>query len=602
MDKLPNTIFDFITQEETNYKMPIPVADNYDWSMKEHIYKTVMYKNSQYTQGNDNNRPFKNIIRPILNLQYRAEGFDVKDIDIYVDDHRNFYKSFLVKKFHDRWAREQGMDTFIDELVESYVDFGGVLVKQIDNARPEVVPLQSVAFCDQTDILSGPLSIRHYFSPDQLEEMGKVGWGEESNGATHSIEDAIDLAEQHKNVGQMGKEQANIPGKYIEIYEVHGNLPTRYLKDEMDDGDENYASQIQIVAIYNDEKGNHRGVTLFRKEEKESPFKLLLRDEVYGRALGFGGAEELFQPQIWINYDQIRVKGMLDAAAKILYKTTDPTFAKRQKIKDLDNEEILDIADGTDIEVMDTTPRNIGLFEKNVMEWEEHAQQMGAAQNPIMGEEPKSGTPFRLQALVTQEAHSLHKYRQGKLSVFVEEIYRDWILPHIAREILKGDEFMIALDYDEMQEVSDRVARNEAHNILKERVLQGKAILPGEKEDLEEEIKMNFIKNGNKKFISILEKEFKSLPFDVKISIAGKQKNLAFMAEKLSNVWAAIVQSEGRILQNKGMAKLFNQIIESSGVDMMFNPADFAPQPNELMQPAVQPAVQPVKQPVAQQL
>ena len=70
--------------------------------------------------------------------------------------------------------------------------------------------------------------------------------------------------------------------------------------------------------------------------------------------------------------------------------------------------------------------------------WEAHAQQMGAANDAIMGETPASGTPFDLQELVTQEASSLHEYRKGKIATFVDEIYQDWIIPYIVREISKG--------------------------------------------------------------------------------------------------------------------------------------------------------------------
>src|SRR3990167_6021098 len=131
--------------------LPSSVIENWEWSFREHVRLTVLYKNSQFDTGKSDDKPFKNIIRPILNLQYRAEGFDVKDIVFYVNDKENYYKSFLVKKKFEKWARENHLDTFIDELVESYVDFGGVLVKKLQGVRPEIVPLQSIAFCDQTD-------------------------------------------------------------------------------------------------------------------------------------------------------------------------------------------------------------------------------------------------------------------------------------------------------------------------------------------------------------------------------------------------------------------------------------------------------------------
>src|SRR3990167_9672534 len=124
-----NDIYSFIRAAEENFKLPIAITENWEWSEYKHLNLTQLYKNSVYSTGKSDDRPFKNITRPILNLQYRAEGFDVKDIELFVNDAKNYHKSFLVKKYHDeRWVRQNNINTFIDELVESYVDYGGALV------------------------------------------------------------------------------------------------------------------------------------------------------------------------------------------------------------------------------------------------------------------------------------------------------------------------------------------------------------------------------------------------------------------------------------------------------------------------------------------
>ncbi|MEK7520029.1 MAG: 50S ribosomal protein L25 [Patescibacteria group bacterium] len=54
--------------------------------------------------------------------------------------------------------------TFVGESAAVKAD-GGVLVKNINEKKPEVVELLSLAFCDQTSILSGPFGVKHYFNP-----------------------------------------------------------------------------------------------------------------------------------------------------------------------------------------------------------------------------------------------------------------------------------------------------------------------------------------------------------------------------------------------------------------------------------------------------
>lgn len=582
-----DTIFDFITTQESNYKKKIPINAKWDWSMRDHIELTELYTNSQSLNKTDWT-PIKNITRPILNLQHRTEDIELKDVQIYVDDPANYHLSFLVKKYHDDvFVQENDLDTFFDELNVSRIDFGGGLSKQLNRPCPEVVPLQSIAFCDQTDMLSAPLGLKHYYSPDQLLGMGQFGWGNTKNGATISLKDLIMLSKEEKKVDN---QTLTTPGRYIEIYEIHGNVPKRFANPNDTSGE--YETRLFICAFYQKQSSTDKqGVTLYTSLETESPFKLIKRDPVYGRALGFGGAEELFEPQVWVNYDMIRMQDMLDAASKTILKATGQNstiLAKKQKVRDLSNLEILDVGDG-DLGQVDTFPRNMQLFDKSVERWEAHAQQMGAANDSIMGQPPTAGTPFKLQELVTQESHGLHDYRRGQYAKHIEEIYKDWIIPHIERKIAQGSKFLSELNLDELQYVADKMATNTVNKRIKDIIFSGKMVTPEEQKAFTE-IEMQKIKKDGKKFIEILKGEFKDCPLAVKVSVKGKSKDLSAKTDKLVNIFRQIIVNPA-VLQIPAMAGIFNQIIESSGLD----PVDFASMTKEQIQ-ATQP--QPTEPPV----
>lgn len=592
MDELnKQNVFDFITSEESAFQtLPITVSEGYEWNFYEHINLSSLYKASKYSRGNSDEKPFKNIMRPILNLQYRAEGFDVKDIVLFVNDRVNYWKSFLIKKFHEKWARENGVDTFIDDKVESYVDFGGALIKDVNDKKPEVVPLQRIAFCDQTDILSGPICEKHFYSPDQLKEMEGQGWGNKNKGATITIDELITLSKSYKT-SDLTKKQSKTPGKYIKAYELHGMFPDWWLdREESETKDNEFTRQLHIVAFYQKEGNQKQGVHLYKGKEKKLIYKFIARDKIYGRALGFGGAEELFEPQVWTNYSAIRIKEILDAASKVLYQTADKAFAQRNKIKNLDNQEILTYEEGKPLSQINTTPVNIRLFENSIIEWEDNARKIGAANESIMGESPTAGTPFKLQELITAESHSLHEYRKGKLATFLEEIYRDWIIPHISKEINQGQEFLANLDLDEMQGIADAIVINEANKLIKEKILNGESVEKEEIETYKQKVRDSFMKGGNKKFIQILKDELKDAPLDVSINIVGKQKNLSAMTDKLVNVFRQMLSTYNAqtgtfaIFDDPRMAKIFNEIIEYSGL----SPIDFYQRPKAIQQLAPQ--------------
>ena len=564
------TIFDFITQEEEKYNKPVELADGWFWNMREHLDRSYLYLNSQFEDANDNRelRPNKNIVLPIMNIQYRTEGFDVKDIELYVDNKDEYHKSLLIKKYHDKWAREQEIDTFIDEMTESYCTYGGVLVRKTKKARPEVIDLRSIAFCNQHDFLNHPFGILHKMSFSELRKEGKkMGWGGE--GADIDIETLISLVK---------KEDTDT----VEIYEVHGSMPIEWLNDEeVVEESEQDVNQIQVVAFYQDENNQEHGVCLFKKKMPKLPFKFLKRDDVTNRALGRGGVEELFESQIWTNWNEVKITEMLDAAAKTLFVSDDPTFKSRNKIKDAENNEVFSVQEGRGVGQIDTFPRNLGVFNDSVDRFWQHAQLLGAAPDPLLGEEPSSGTPFKLYEAQQIEGKGMHKYRQGKLATFMDEIYRDWILPFLSTEIVKEQVFMQELSADEMQMVMDKVVTSKVNDFKKRMILGLQDVNEDLVADFQEVVKADFVKGGNKRFFKILKDEMKDISISVMTNIAGKQKNLALLTDKLVNVLRQYIATP-QIRQDPEMTKLLNTILESSGLSpIMFGPAPAIAQPQQ---------------------
>lgn len=564
-------IFEYITTQEGLYKKTIQINDVWDWGMREHIEDRSIYKNSNIRgdkkKGTINEVPIKNIMRPILNLKYRAEDIDVKDITLYIDDPELYHLSFLVKKYHDDvYVLENDLDTFFDQVKESKIDLGGGLAKNIGKGKPEYVPLESIAFCDQSSIMNAPIGLLHKYSPAQLKEFEKKGWGNKDNGATTTIDDLITI---------VANDKGDIPGPDIKVYEVHGVLPNEYLDDQRQDQDE-YKQQFQVVTFYKDEKGNRQGLILYRKESK-NPFKMVTTEEIFNRSLGWGGIEELMESQVWVNYDEVVKKDFLDSASKTIIVTDDPTIVAKHPsgMKDMDNLEFLELQEGKTAKVLDTYPRNIALFEQSVVEWQEHAKDLGSAPDALQGKQPPSGTPFRLEERVVQEGKGIHEYRRGKYAKWIEEVYRDWIIPYIAKKITEGTKFLAELSLDELQMVAESVSIVERNKMVKKKVLEGRIVTQEEADAHQLLAKENFMKGGTKQFIEILKDELKDMPIKIKINVAGKQNDLGLMADKITNIFRQIFANpEGfmQVMAIPGAAKSFNAMLEYSGM----NPMDFS--------------------------
>src|SRR3990167_3194965 len=199
-------IYAFIKTEESDYEsQEKQIGDNWWWNMRKHIQMIFHLKNGQFFTGaNDWIRNFMNRMEPILELCYWTEDIEVKDVTFFIEGEDDRVLSFLIKKYHDEeYTREHDLDKLFDEITETDLDYGGVLVQK-GVKRPEVIQLNSIAFADQTDIMGGPIGFKHYFSPNKLRSMSKYGWGEESNGATISLDDLCVLANAEKETNGLG--------------------------------------------------------------------------------------------------------------------------------------------------------------------------------------------------------------------------------------------------------------------------------------------------------------------------------------------------------------------------------------------------------------
>ena len=565
----PETIFQYITTEETSYKTrEITLGENWTWNMSNHLSLSFHMKFGKYLQSSNDPRtkqPYQNIILPILEFRYAAEDRDVKDIIFETEDPEKQHLSFLIKKYWDDvFTIENNLDEFLDDAIEEKVDYGGCLVKKGAGAVPEILNLQTIAFCDQTDILGGPIGFKFNFSPEALKRKAKLGWGEEKNGANTTIEELTTIASKQKDSidpNQTGQ-QNETTGKNIEVYVVRGTLPAAYLKGH---DLETLVDQVQVVGFYTDEKGR-QGVTLYKSKETESVLKFHAPKKVHGRALGWGGVEALFDPQIWANFAEIHKNNLLKSASKNRLFTDDPGYANRNKIQDMENDEIttIDRESRYGIRQIPVGAVNIQLFDRRVQELEDHAQKLAGVTDPLLGKSPAAGTPFRLQERVIFEGKKPHERTAGKFDKFLEEIINDWVIPHIVREITKGKTFLSNLSSDQMEYILQRVPRNRAVKRQWEDVLSGR--IPGDLAVYEAEEKENLLRSGNQQLLEILKDEFVGVRMKVKVRVSSKQKDMAGFVEKLGNILRQYWALPPEIKNDPTTQHLMNQLLEASGL------------------------------------
>ncbi len=575
-------IFSYIKQQESAFETDeVKLGDNWSWSFRTHVQMIFHLKNGIFFTGENNwIRAFKNIMLPMLNLAYWTEDIEVKEVTFFIENLTGRALSFLIKKYHDEvYVRENDLDTLFDEITESDLDYGGVLIQKTNTKRPEVIQLNTIAFCDQTDILGGTIAFKHHFSPDKLRAMKKNGWGDEKNGATISLDELITHASFEKAPSGMNSTKENtVPSKTIEVYLLRGALPEHYLEDN--DNMEDWYNQVQVVAFYTAKNKNKEGVVLYRKKETEDTLLFHTSKKIEGRALGQGEGETLVHPQIWTNFLTIHKMNLLESASKIPLYTDDQSYANRNKIQDMENLEITTIEDNKRIyQVPTAAPSNIQLIQNATNEWFEHAQLTASAYDPVLGKEASSGTTFRGQERSVAQGRGLHDRRKGQRAKFIERIYREIIIPDIVKDILGGKKFLATLTGEEMTWISDQLATNEANKRVKESMFDavrgGKPMMSeADRDQFVRTFKELFSKKGSKHLLEVLKDEFEGVEVKMGINIANKQKDLANVSDKILSIFQYIFanpQGFQQAMQIPALARSFQDILEFSGM----NQSDF---------------------------
>jgi hypothetical protein len=590
-------IFDFVKTKESEFETDeVQLGDNWYWNFRTHVQMIFHLKNGVFFTGENNwLRAFKNIMQPMLNLAYWTEDIEVKDVVFYTDNPNDRALSFIIKKYHDEvYVRENDLDTLFDDVTESDIDYGGALVQKTDKARPEVLQLNTIAFCDQTNIEGGALAFKHYFSPSKLKAMEKVGWGDSKKGANITIDELITLAQDTQ--GAVGVQAADnkknkVTSKSIEVYIVRGDMPEAYLYDnnEMD----KYCTQVQIVAFYMAKNKKKEGVILYRMKDDGESMMFHTSKPVEGRALGSGTGETLLQPQIWTNFLTIHKMNLLESASKIPLYTDDESYTERNRIQDMENLEVTTIQDGKRIfQVPTAAPSNITLMENSINEWYTHSQNTASANDPILGVEAASGTTFKGQERSVAQGRGIHDRRRGQRAKFIEKMYREWIIPDMVKEILNGTKFLATFTADEMRWISEELATKYVNQRIVDAVISGQEITDEMQTNMTALFKESFFKKGNKHMLEILKEDFVDVEISMGINIANKQKDIGMMSDKLLSIFQYIFANPGgfqQAMQIPALARSFQDILEYSGLNQsdfqsltapMNSPINTQPDPN----------------------
>lgn len=451
-------IISTIANEIENYINGTVTVRNTSFSTYDTEKKIERFSNGQYKNGNidsqGNIKYWYDISAEPISNEVKNTDFDTKDVMIESEGKNDGLRQFLANLELKGFMHKNKEGVRINEIIEEASGWGNVLIKKLKDAPYyENLDLTEVYVINQiARTVSG-------VKPDsQVIERHVMTYGElEAMKGTYNA-DAVDFAlDNYGDKGFLTSEKSgtfeNTEMPYYEVYERNGEVSLEDLKnaqgkdDEIQDGDDKEFVLAKMAVILKKSEGKDTtGKVLFAGKIKKMPYYEYHRGRYTGRWLRLGIYETLFNVQIRANENGNEIARALEFAGKQIFQSKD----------DLIYENILtdlqrgDIIQTEGLSRVDMAAHDIGNY---ITEWNNLMALRNELTNSsdIVGGDTPAGMPFKLGRLVNQNANKHYEFIREKLSLTIEDVYNECIMPNILNEFKAKDAITITGDSEIME-------------------------------------------------------------------------------------------------------------------------------------------------------
>lgn len=567
---LDKTIGQLVRDAESNYvNGTTQISDFVSFNLKDNVNQIDAYLNSKHISGDTDSqnreKPFFNICTAAVNIWFRATDIDRKNIRIKATKAGDYILAFLASIHLQEFMRRSGFGVFLNEWGRTLAKYGSAVVKFIEKdgeLYPEVIPWNRL-ICDPVDFDNDIKVEKLYFTPAQLKK--NKSYDKEMVGSL--LENAKSV---RRNLGfGMPKDSK---ADYIEIYEIHGELPLSYLTDEEDD-EEIYAQQMHIISFRANKK-SFDDYTLYRGRESKDPYMITHLIKEDGRTQSIGAVEHLFEAQWMVNHTMKTIKDQLDHASKIIHQTSDGSFVGRNVLTNIENGDILIHAVNQPLTEVNNTSHDITALQNQATTWKSLGNEInGIAESMIM--QAKSGTAWRQTQAELAEAHSLFELMTENKGLHIEEMMRKYVIPFLKKKMDTTEEISATLESHQIKQIDSMYVPNEAirrsNKAIKESILKGEIPEPMDRGMMEQEIQKGLNQFGNQRFIKPSEiptktwkKVFSDLEWQVEVEVTNEQTDKQAVLDTLNTALQVVVNPA--YASNPDAKMIVGKILEETSV------------------------------------
>jgi hypothetical protein len=188
------------------------------------------------------------------------------------------------------------------------------------------------------------------------------------------------------------------------------------------------------------------------------------------------------------------------------------------------------------------------------------ADKVTSSFSSIIGEEAKSGTPFRAQYLQNIEASSQFEQYREEMGFFIKEIIEDWVLPDALAKAASSDEIYETFTPQELQLIDEVIVETQLTEDVVKRTLNGEVVDPMMVEELRAGMQKSLRREGGKRTITGIKQFIKEAGKQVRIHTTDEARNKAVLFESYSNLLSLIAPEDPRY------SALLDKVMQALGI------------------------------------
>ncbi len=436
-----------IKQEIDNYiDGQVQISEGYNFSTYKLIKRVMLYANNIYPTGKvDRQGKYKyffDIMSPRIDSEVKNIDFDTKDVMFFSETYKDSLPIFIGNLALKDWMKENEQSVLLNNAIEQSTGWGNIVWKKIKGGY-ELADLKNFYVINQTaeTLEDSPVIERHILTQSDLRAKKDV-W--------ENVDDVIKTCGSKTLSTVQGQVETAKEVKYYEVYERNGEVSEKELFEAQDKegGDEDKYLLAKIIVAGLDNTETEGSYILFADEISEMPYKEYHRGRYTGRWFRQGLYEILFDIQTRANEIGNQIARGLEWSSKTIFRSSDKLIAQNI-LTDMQSGDII-----KSIDLQQVVTRMEG-FDQLIADWNrlmQMADRLCNSYEVVTGESLPTGTPFRLGAMINQNANKLFDFIREKLSIAVESVFQDWVLPNILKDLKRKEILKITGD----SEIMDR--------------------------------------------------------------------------------------------------------------------------------------------------